>query len=470
LFLEALEHRDVPSYSVIDLGSLGGVNSYTHASDINAAGQVVGMSNDHAFLWQSGIMTDLGSLGGGYGSAAAINDVGQIVGTCGASDGTSHGFLLTPEDTDGNGVPDRWFRDSNGDGANDLMLDLGPGTVPNDVNNAGQVVGKGTGDAFLWENGVTTYLGASSASAINDAGQVTGFSYRSDVQRSAFLWQTGVLHDIGASDSNDNVGNDINQSGQVAGAYSNDGYAALWTPTTPNGTEGSLTSLGALPPDPSQGSPFESVSTYSVATGVNDVGTVVGDSYTTHSYADPDGGYYYETSRGFVWADGAMEDLGGYGLQNATAINNAGQIVGNGPYDPTGNNSPTRAFLLTPQSAATPLVTIGDVTVTEGNTGTRAATFTVTLSVTSSQPVTVAYATANGTATAGSDYQATSDTLTIPVGQTSGTITVLVNGDRLPEPNETFSVNLSSATNAIISDGQGTGTITDDEPHIGIAT
>jgi len=79
------------------------------------------------------------------------------------------------------------------------------------------------------------------------------------------------------------------------------------------------------------------VSPYSIATGLNDFGAVVGDSYTIHSYADPDGGYYYETSRGFVWADGVMEDLGGYGLQNATAINNAGQIVGNGPYDSTGN-------------------------------------------------------------------------------------------------------------------------------------
>ena len=49
--------------------------------------------------------------------------------------------MLTPEDTDGNGVPDRWFRDSNRDGKNDLMLDLGPDSVANDVNNAGQVVG-----------------------------------------------------------------------------------------------------------------------------------------------------------------------------------------------------------------------------------------------------------------------------------------------------------------------------------------
>lgn len=111
---------------------------------------------------------------------------------------------------------------------------------------------------------------------------------------------------------------------------------------------------------------------------------------------------------------------------------------------------------------------IRDVTVTEGNTGTVAAVFTVTLSAASDQLVTVAYATASGTATAGSDYQAASGTLIIPAGQTTGTITVLVNGDRLAEPTETFFVNLSGATNAIIVAGQGVGTILDNEPRISI--
>ena len=104
-----------------------------------------------------------------------------------------------------------------------------------------------------------------------------------------------------------------------------------------------------------------------------------------------------------------------------------------------------------------PSLTIGDVTVTEGHAGTQSATFTVTLSAASDQPVTVAYATADGTATAGSDYQAASGTLTFAPGETSKTITVLVNGDRLGEPNETFLVNLSGPTNATIADGQGVG-------------
>jgi hypothetical protein len=107
--------------------------------------------------------------------------------------------------------------------------------------------------------------------------------------------------------------------------------------------------------------------------------------------------------------------------------------------------------------------------VTEGNTGTRTATFTVTLSAASSQTVTVASATSNGTATAGSDYQATSGTLTFSPGQTSKTITVIVNADRLAEPNETFVVNLSGATNATTADGQGVGSIVDDEPRVSIS-
>lgn len=116
-----------------------------------------------------------------------------------------------------------------------------------------------------------------------------------------------------------------------------------------------------------------------------------------------------------------------------------------------------------------PSIAINDVTVMEGNAGTVAATFTVTLSAASTETITVAYATGYGTATAGSDYQAASGTLTFAPGETCKTITVLVNGDRLAEPNETFFVNLSPPTNASIAKGQGVGTILDDEPRISIS-
>src|SRR5262249_55935405 len=102
-----------------------------------------------------------------------------------------------------------------------------------------------------------------------------------------------------------------------------------------------------------------------------------------------------------------------------------------------------------------PSLRIGDVTVGEGNTGAVNATFTVTLSHASNVDVTVHYATADISAAAGSDYTAASGVVTIPAGQTTATFTVAVTGDRLPEPTETFAVNLSAATNATIGDAQG---------------
>src|SRR5204862_855860 len=118
--------------------------------------------------------------------------------------------------------------------------------------------------------------------------------------------------------------------------------------------------------------------------------------------------------------------------------------------------------------SSNPALAISDVSTMEGSIGTQAVTFTVRLTAVSNQTITVNYATADGSATAGSDYQATSGTLTIPAGQTSGTITVLVNGDRLVEPTETFAVNLSAPTNAAIGDEWGIGNILDDEPRISI--
>src|SRR5207247_5332657 len=107
-----------------------------------------------------------------------------------------------------------------------------------------------------------------------------------------------------------------------------------------------------------------------------------------------------------------------------------------------------------------------DVTGTEGKSATTNAVFTDTLASPSSQPVTVNYATADGTATlADNDYQFASGTLTFAPGQTNKTITVLVNGDIKFEPNETFQVNLSGATNSFIADNQGIGTIVNDDPQ-----
>ena len=105
------------------------------------------------------------------------------------------------------------------------------------------------------------------------------------------------------------------------------------------------------------------------------------------------------------------------------------------------------------------------MTVTEGDSGTVNATFTVSLSTVSGRTVTVDYATANGTATAPADYTAVPVTaLSFSPGQTTRTVTVVVNGDALDEGDETFNVNLSGASGATIGDGIGVGTITDDDP------
>src|SRR5205807_7778293 len=109
---------------------------------------------------------------------------------------------------------------------------------------------------------------------------------------------------------------------------------------------------------------------------------------------------------------------------------------------------------------AQPVVTINDVAKAEGNGGTTPFSFTVSLSNPSYQTVTVSYATADGTATtADNDYLAASGTVTFAPGQTSKTITVSVVGDKKVEPDETFFVNLTGATNAMLPPGsKGTGT------------
>ena len=107
-----------------------------------------------------------------------------------------------------------------------------------------------------------------------------------------------------------------------------------------------------------------------------------------------------------------------------------------------------------------PTVSINNVTVNE-NAGN--ATLQVCLSATSTQAVTVQYATADGTANAGFDYTASSGTVTIPAGQTCANVSVPIINDAVPESTETFTVNLSSPTNATIGTGTGTVTINDDD-------
>jgi YVTN family beta-propeller protein len=128
-----------------------------------------------------------------------------------------------------------------------------------------------------------------------------------------------------------------------------------------------------------------------------------------------------------------------------------------------GTASPVNATAIL--NVTPPTLSIGNATQNEGNAGPTAFNFPVTLSAAVGVPVTVTYNTADGTATtADSDYQSVAGgTLVIPAGQTTGTITINATGDTKFETNETFTVALSSPTNATLGTGSATGTILNDD-------
>jgi PKD repeat protein len=110
-----------------------------------------------------------------------------------------------------------------------------------------------------------------------------------------------------------------------------------------------------------------------------------------------------------------------------------------------------------------PTISVSDAAVTEGDTGTAALTFTVTLSAPTTATVTVQYATQAGTAAAGDDYTQTTGTLTFDPGQTEKTVTVDVTGDLIDETDETLSLVLSDPAGGTLADDTGAGSITDDD-------
>jgi probable HAF family extracellular repeat protein len=216
------------------------------------------------------------------------------------------------------------------------------------INSSGQVVGfsyntfGGDGHAFLWDptNGMQdlgTLPGGthSGALGINSSGQVVGSSDLAGSSFShAFLWEgTNGMKDLGTLPGDvSSIAQGINDSGQVVG-QSDDvrGHprAFLWDAV--NGMQ----DLGTL-------------GRHALATGINRTGQVVGES---ERHDDIDNAYFYHA---FVWQNGTMSDLNdlippvsGLELFAASAINNAGQIVGQ-----DGHYGEYHAYLLTPDSAA----------------------------------------------------------------------------------------------------------------------
>ena len=189
----------------------------------------------------------------------------------------------------------------------------------------------------------------------------------------------------------------------------------------------------------------------------------------------------------YVTFNGTAVSPGDYQGLNGTVTFSPGQttrfitVPVNGDTQPESNetfvlnlSNPVGALLLNSQGVCTivnddavtppPSISINNVAITEGNSGSSNAVFTATLSAASASTVSVDAFTSNGTATAPVDYQSSATTLTFLPGVTTANFSVPVNGDTTHESNETFLVNLSGAINATISVGQATGTILDDDP------
>jgi probable HAF family extracellular repeat protein len=333
----------VQTYAITDLGTLG---TTTVSYGVNASGQIVGRSyllqtvpGDHcslhhpncrvqvfhAFRYGAGQITDLGTLGGTFSDARAVNGVGDVAGFS-----TLSGTALSPTFA---------FLFSNG-----KMRDLGTlgggSSRAYGINDFGQVVGasdrpSGTADAFLYSGGKMTDLGAlgssgSSANDINNVHQVVGSSEAANGSgMHAFLWSTGTMRDIGTlGGTGGTIAYAINDGGQIVG-YSTppnrSAHAFLYS-------GGKMTDLGVF---------FDS----SVGEAINNSGVVVGQA----DVLNKDGTTQYHA---FIYSGGTLRDLNtlipassGVVLTEATGINDTGQIVCNG-YNPT--TGQTHAFLLNP--------------------------------------------------------------------------------------------------------------------------
>ena len=189
---------------------------------------------------------------------------------------------------------------------------------------------------------------------------------------------------------------------------------------------------------------------------------------TTVAASDPEGApVTYSISGG---ADAAKftinSNTGALSFITAPSYASPTDVGANNVYDVNvqasdGNSTTTQAVAVTVTNVT---VSINDITIYEPSSGTATGAFLVTLSNPSSQPVTLYYSTSDGTATANSDYTPTTGSITLDPGVTTTNIIVHINGDSVTEGPETFYLNLTSASNAVIVDNQGVATIVEPQP------
>jgi probable HAF family extracellular repeat protein len=329
-------------YTVTDLGTLGGSGSA--ATAINNAGQVVGWANtasgvSHAFLYSGGQMQDLGALSGTISVATGINNSGQIVGSYQSDQGVGDpisAFLYTGGQMQDIGI------------INSIPSNVAVGGI----NDSGQFVGQMTlGGAPFLNTGGQMYAFAGFhpgwARMVNSVGQVVGATTWEIIQggsrgKNAFLYSGGqivYLNGSGPQTTNSDA-YAINNAGQVVGYVGNDAFLY---------SGGIVRDLGTIPGGLD-----------SRAYGINNSGEVVGSA-----------GIGQDATHAFLYAGGSMVDLNGmigpasgWTLEQATAINDVGQIVGFG-LNSTGQSD---AFLLTPtpEPATLSLLALGSLCVVRG--------------------------------------------------------------------------------------------------------
>jgi len=272
---------------VINMGTFGGTNSLSNG--VNNRGQAIGGAENadpdpwnfggivglpsptawHGFIWQNGVLQDLGTLGGPDSFGLIVNEQGQITGFSFTND--------TPNPTTGIPTVDPFLWQ---DGR---MTDVGSlgGTFGfgNAVNNGGQVVGFSdvagdlTNHAFFWDRGALTDIGTlggnnSSANWINDAGQVVGTADLADGTHHAFIWRKGTMTDLGTIGSDPcSDGFHLNASGQAIGISTDCNGTILHTFLWENGSMIDL-SAQVLP-----GSGFTGIE----PVVINDRGEIVGN-------------------------------------------------------------------------------------------------------------------------------------------------------------------------------------------------